>query len=89
MILTRSQFIDIWDDVHSTAGGPLWAYEDHIGVKCKWFIQTGPIPNSVWKWCKDHCRGTVICFSSDLTTGDEWWGFTDKNDIAWWILRWV
>ena len=60
---------------------------------CKWFVCVEPISlttevmDQYWKWVKLNCCGRVVCFYSSTT--EQWWGFTNKNDITWWCLKWV
>ena len=102
-ILTRQEFSDYFNNLETDKelGGPdspLWEAECDI-PNCQWFVKVRPLnisgkrhgyKNSYWNWCNKNLNGATRCFSSDTDPeGDEWWGFTDKNDIVLWILRWL
>ena len=72
-------------------------------IKCAWFVCVKPIAmnrsgsprlthytskSDYWLWCTEHLTGYVRCFSSNDFNEQEWWGFTDHDDIAIWLLRW-
>ena len=71
----------------------VWAYEKYIQRKSEWFIV---VPREIdyndngseyyWEWCKEHLSGEAICYSS--SDDEQWWGFTDKDDVALWVLKW-
>ena len=94
-LLTREQFRDYWNAVMPGMGdpcSPLWAREDYSGGQCYWFINqrvqgwSYPMIDRYWNWCDKNCRGTVICYAS--SDSEEWWGFSDSDDIPLWLLRW-
>lgn len=71
-------------------------------IKSEWFICVNPIPerhgtltslNSIdlnyHAWCWQHCKGRVLCYSSDTDNDEEWYGFTVEDDIPLWLLRWA
>ena len=104
MILTRRQFTNLWkekDPKLAKYNGPLWIPEtiDLIPVKCEWFICVKPLwycggvdKIKYWAWCNKNMQGKVLCYSStggETETQEEWWGFTDKKDIVFWMLRWA
>lgn len=100
-ILSRKEFAEYFNnlDLHRKFGGadsPLWEAECDI-PKCKWFVKVKPLDisgkrhgykNKYWDWCDKNLKGKTRCFSSDTLSSEEWWGFTDKNDIVFWVLRW-
>jgi hypothetical protein len=84
-------------------GSPLWILEDGLGKKCRWFVSVKPLhawdefiqeehpkncKQHYWGWCHQHCRGQVMCYSSDSET-EEWWGFSHRADVAWWLMKWA
>ena len=79
-----------------TSRSAVWIPEHIDGnkkVKCTKFAKTRPINFGIagkdlyWDWCNNVLTGTVRCFySSDK---DEWWGFTDPDDIVVWALKWA
>lgn len=94
MILDREQFKQYWNNLQpglASEGSPLWAYEDYDGKKCQWFVSVDPSKkravDDFWDWCHKECQGSVACYSS--SPNQEWWGFTDRDDIVWWLLRWA
>lgn len=102
MIVTRREFknqiLQLFPD-HSRiidADSALWIPEDGK-IKCRWFVAVTPLKVSqttnykqgYWDWCNDNIKGHVRCFMSDSDNSQEWWGFTNHNDIAFWLLRWT
>ena len=97
-VLNRGQFRDYWNNVQLGLGhdnSPLWSYEHYLNKKCRWFITIDPISLSYgsktdkkefWLWCNQHCRGTILCYSSSVQF--EWWGFSHRADIALFVLKW-
>jgi hypothetical protein len=98
-MLTRQQFADYFNSVKPDLGNddsPLWIPEsdDIIKCQCQWFVNVKPLrlhhayKYSYWVWLRNNLKGEVRCYSSDYDNQEEWWGFTHKEDIVWWILRW-
>lgn len=93
-MISRDEFKTIaqtWNPTGSLAAdnSPLWIRE--YGMKqSKWFVCVRPIGASpkYWDWCKKNLKGHVLCYASDPTEGMEWWGFTEQEDVAWWMLKW-
>ena len=102
-ILTRKEFIDVFNELMNGHGTvdvhdhPLWIPEsiDHQKVECSWFIKVKPLKlqdmakNQYWSWVHNSCSGKVLCFCSDSDNDEEWWGFTVKEDITLWLLKWI
>lgn len=95
-VLTRNQFAEHWNTVKPGLGDAdsgLWAYERSYGPESQWFVSIRPIKISTinkqefWSWCKRHCPTGVNCYSASDDT--EWWGFGNKQEMSWWILRWL
>ena len=98
MIYSRRQFIVHWRNIEPALvsdSSPIWAYENYVNRRCRWFVKldrpatrldSDEVKKEYRAWCTRHCRGLVLCYSSSDT--EEWWGFTNKPDIAWWLLRW-
>lgn len=105
MIYTRQQFADMWNSEKpglGNEGSPLWIPEhnwsdtDNDGpTRCEWFVCVKPlgignrvmIHTEFWSWSKNNLQGRCRCFSSAVR--EEWWGFTDKEDITLWMLKWT
>ena len=95
-MLTRQQFADYFNSLKPNLGNddsPLWILEWDIIKECQWFVKVNPIKipcdtHSYWKWIHDNLKGEVRCYTSDSDNQEEWWGFTHKGDIVWWLLRW-
>lgn len=97
-ILSRQDFRIYVRGLHGeTFAGPdssLWATEKYQGHRpSRWFAVVKPIPDisfkhdgEFWTWCRANCLGQVLCY---LSGDEEWWGFTRRADIAWWLLRWA
>jgi hypothetical protein len=102
-LLNRDEFSRHWENIMPGLGGEgstLWIYEEEQGAECQWFVSIGPIHNwdemiqsnnpnkdSFWQWVGRNCQGCVLCYSSNAE--EEWWGFTDKDDIVPWVLKWT
>lgn len=99
MILTRKEFTEYFNakqpDIASDTG-PLWIPESSGSpAHCQWFVCIPPLSfdqiishEKYWQWCQQNLQGQIRCFSSDELNQHEWWGFTEHNDIAFWLLRW-
>lgn len=105
MIYTRQQFADMWNEEKPGLGdedSPLWVPEhnwtgmDEDGpLRCVWFVCIKPLgmwdrstsKEKFWHWCTENLIGRCRCFSS--AGQEEWWGFTDKDDLVLFILRWA
>lgn len=91
-VLTRKEFSEYFNKLGhglGDSGSILWE-ADRGYPRCQYFISVKPIsmPSSdeYWDWCEKNLKGHVRCFSSNCEI--EYWGFTDKNDILWWLLKW-
>lgn len=100
MVLNREEFVaamarrfgpiyDPMNDAHV-----MWAGEKHTMVRCEFFVNIHPIRISAlggayWDWVDENVVGMVSCYSSDSVNNEEWWGFTDADSIAVWLLRWA
>lgn len=99
MILNRDQFRDYWNNVDPRLGrdnSPLWEAESGLTEQCQYFVYVDSViwdsKDNYWNWVNTSCRGSVRCFCSsqnDFERGKEWWGFTHRDDIVFWTLRWV
>ena len=81
---------------------PLWNPQTKNGT-CEWFVNVRPIDfhlrfrpdgrgdakGKYWAWCNQVLKGELRCFLSNSDDKIEWWGFTDRNDIPIWLLKWV
>jgi hypothetical protein len=95
-ILNRKQFKEVWEKILpgiTAEDNPLWVSEVYTGRKSRWFINIHPINPDRWNktnfhlWCEKNCRGQILCYSS--SDENEWWGFTHKADIVWWVMKWA
>lgn len=97
-ILSRQEFADMVSAKGPGLGGddsPLWEPERMMGgTKSAWFVCIKPLDFSnyskkdkYWAWCSENLQGTVRCYISG--DSEEWWGFSSKNDIFLWSLRWI
>lgn len=98
MIYTRAQFADMWNEEKPGMGdadSPLWVPEDSTNnIRCEWFVCIRPLgvqhfKKQYWAWCDENLVGTCRCFSSSVEGPEEWWGFTNEDDIALWMLKWM
>lgn len=99
MILTREQFIAWWDSwvPENTADRldhPLWQPETDLkpGPPSLWFVCAScqrTSKDNYWDWCNSNLRGLVRCYMLDEEADEEWWGFTNRDDITWWMLKWA
>ena len=97
MILNRQEFADYFDVLKQGLGSsdsPLWIPEEGTDPS-NWFVCVKPIgvkrfKFSYWAWCNKTLTGKVRCYSSTGNDGqEEWWGFTNKEDIVPWMLKWM
>lgn len=95
MILNRTQFAAHFNQIQPGLGEPhsvLWAGERGHGYRCEWFLWTPRLANwqeireEYWQWCNLTLQGRVACYSLDDVW--EWWGFTQREDIVIWTLKW-
>jgi hypothetical protein len=102
MIQTRTQFRS-WishqfDEKNMDQdGSPIWIPEHDLnGAKCEWFVTVPCVQVSrnsehksdYWAWCAANLTGAVRCFWSNNEDDEECWGFTELDDVAWWMLKW-
>lgn len=86
------------------ADSPLWVPEDNWSsmggtgpVHCEWFVCIKPMrlgqerdrKIKFWDWCNHNLAGQCRCFSSNTQGNEEWWGFTERDDITLWMLKWA
>ena len=96
MLLDRAKFAHHFDEIKDGLGdedSPLWIPEEDIGP-CQWFLRVKLLrahhfKKEYWAWCDENLIGDVRCFSSDSEHEQEWWGFTDKQDMVLWTLKWM
>lgn len=102
MIATRKEFKNwicaLFPDHPAMANkeSAVWIPEESGKVKCQWFVAVPPVHaghssnfrQGYWDWCNQHLKGHVRCFMRNPDNNEEWWGFTDRNDIVLWVLKW-
>jgi hypothetical protein len=96
MVLDRTQFAHHFNALKEGLGNdssPLWAAEEAHST-CQWFVCVKPLKahrfkTEYWQWCNATLSGKLLCYSSDSEDQKEWWGFTDKQDIVLWTLKWT
>lgn len=90
-LLTRQQFAEHFENMGPGLGeddSVLWTPE-WDGKQANWFVSIKPVTfedSNFWTWIEYHCRGLVRCYSSG--NEEEWWGFTHRNDVELWLLKW-
>lgn len=98
MILSRAEFAHYFNALKEglgNEGSPLWVPDyDGDGSPGLWFVCVKPIGAHRFKlqyydWCNKTLKGKVRCYSSDTADKKEWWGFTNKEDIVVWSLKWM
>jgi hypothetical protein len=95
MILSREEFSHHFNALKEGLGNkdsPLWIPDDF--EPSEWFVCVEPIgvhrfKSSYYDWCNKTLKGPVRCYSSDSDDKKEWWGFTNKEDIVLWMLKWM
>lgn len=92
-LFSRQEFIKHFEQINTGLGdadSPIWIPEQSDGIESKWFVRIKhPIEvtdSEYYKWCNRTLDGVVKCYSSAET--EEWWGFSNKDDIVAWSLRW-
>ena len=103
-ILNRKEFIAKFNEIMRNHGDvehddhPLWIpefFEPNIRTVCNWFIMVKPVDirgstkEKFWAWCNEILNGELLCYSSSSDEQEEWWGFTCKDDIMIWVLKWA
>jgi hypothetical protein len=99
MVLTRHEFtqwIKLREPRLATRDSPVWSIETRY-CRPGWFVKVAPkvrtrasaTHEEYWDWCSANLKGKLLCYWSDPEKGAEWWGFTEKDDITLWILRWT
>ena len=98
MIATRDQFKQWLDRRYAGIthyASALWSVETK--QKSQWFVKVKPVSmqrdgrrlqDVYWSWCNAHCQGQILCYYSDFDNNEEWWGFTEYQDLTLWILKW-
>ena len=95
MVLDRQEFADYFKSLDNRLAGPdspLWIPDEKI--PSEWFVCVKPIgvhrfKFSYYDWCNTTLKGRVRCYSSNTDNNEEWWGFTHKEDIVLWKLKWM
>jgi hypothetical protein len=90
-VYSREEFISFWEKNLVDPAGPMWCYERFSKKKSNHFIKIQPLRissqhNAFHSWCEGNISGSVICYSSSDT--EEWWGFSNYQDILIWCLKW-
>ena len=95
----KKLFVDdsgAWDGPNSV----VWIPEndgvmDRAGEQCEYFVcvpclnlSRRGLKSDYWLWCSENLKGYVRCFISNTDDDEEYWGFTVKEDITWWAIRW-
>jgi hypothetical protein len=101
-VYTRQQFSEYWEEIKPGLGhsdSVLWAAEHSLRPDtCQHFVCVPPLTDlqtidqsysEFWAWCEQQMQGYCRCFSSNTRDREEWWGFTNKDDILMWVLRWI
>lgn len=97
-VLTRQEYIDYWNERDPDLvepDGVMWFWEAESGIESKWFFWSDTVAYNhiikdrdyFWRWCDQNLQGSVTCYSSGRE--GEWWGFTDRDDIVLWVLKWT
>lgn len=104
VIYTREQFVAWWDqwvpeNPANRRDHPLWIPEMEIkpGPPSAWFVKASSRNNWAWRigredywaWCNANCSGIIRCYMLDEEKEEEWWGFTNKDDMVIWMLKWA
>jgi len=95
VLLDRKQFRKLWNNYNPKFGdwdSPLWIPESSTGKKSRYFVKIRPIPYEKQKefviWATKCCRGQILCYSVNTIDQESWYGFSHKNDIVWFLLKW-
>jgi hypothetical protein len=96
IIISREEYIKYLDNIIPGLGKPgngCWVPEQSNPVgPSYWFVCCKPIANirngCFWDDCYANMQGHLKCYSSSDDEQAEWWGFTEKDDAIWFMLRW-
>lgn len=98
-MISRQEFIEYFRSLDARIDGddplsPLWVPEEHGQITCQCFVCIKPIQaykfkSKYYQWCRDTLNGETRCFSTSSESQQEWWGFTDPNDVPVWLLKWA
>lgn len=97
MILNRREFAHTFNALQQGLGNedsPLWIPDEDQELPSQWFVCVKPIGVHRFKfdyynWCNSALKGQVRCYSSASEDQAEWWGFTNRDDIVLWMLKWT
>lgn len=86
LVYSREEFSSLFPDVDDSI---IFIPETIYNVKTYNFVCIKPIPleDDWFTWIEENCDGKVMCFSSNEK--EEWWGFTNRDDIFLFLLRWA
>lgn len=100
-MINRKKFREVFNNIHPGLGdedSPLWEPERQAGTRPnRWFIKVRPLnidssreeKTKFLLWCDKFCSGQILCYYSDTDNKEEWWGFTHKDDVLPWKLKWA
>ena len=96
MIYNRQNFIDLWSGKKVALDQLFMIEQIDNNHEAQWFVCIKPIDNKhfqgeakYWRWCDENCTGKLYCYSSSSELQQEWWGFSDYDDIPLWLLKWA
>lgn len=97
MILTRKEFAHTFNALQEGLGNdasPLWIPDEGQTLPSQWFVCVKPIgvhrfKSDYYQWCNSTLKGQVRCYSTSSDDQKEWWGFTNREDIVVWSLKWM
>jgi hypothetical protein len=96
-MINRKQFRQLFNNKRNGLGdwdSPLWLPEQYNNHEpSRWFVNIRPLNHQnfkteFWAWANETCRGQVLCYSSSNEKQEEWWGFTHRDDIVLFLLKW-
>ena len=99
MILSRHEYrmwVRLREPRFYSWDSPAWTHEPQRHPS-QWFVKVKPIgisnsnryrKSDYWTWCNKNLHGRLLCYWCDTENQEEWWGFTNKDDIALWLLKW-
>lgn len=87
VVIPRNEFSELFPS-NLVNSGDLWKAEVNM-PNGRWFIKVPDfnMDGTYWIWCANHLKGYLRCYWAGSEF--QWWGFTEYDDIFYWLMKWV